>query len=241
MGKYVATKKYELDGVEMEMDTKSYVNGDDRTMVPVRFVAEALGCTVQWDNDTKTVTIYDRKKYFDTVDACAFDFAMHWNAMSIAVFKEIGAIIYQNDNGYYWDNIKCGKDKCVIWSIPEVRKGVAFIHSHSGGQHWSTKSMSKEDCDVSDDCKRPLYMVDSGGCLWVYDPSEEKPKQKLIREGAPKDARWMDIKASAELQREYFSVGYYSLDEYELGYKADFYNKLHMKGLNYLKEEAVIT
>lgn len=239
----VGTKEYELDGVEMKMDTESFVNTDDRTMVPARFVAEAMGFTVLWDNDTKTVTIYDRKKYFDTVDGCAFDFAMHWNAMSIATFKEIGAIIYQNDNGYYWDDIHTSKvdDKEISWSIPQVKKGVAFIHTHGGGEHWNTETMSKGDKDAAKDCKRALYMVDSGGCLWVYDPGEEKPKQKLVREGAPKDARWMDIKASAELQREYFSVGYYSLDEYELGYKADFFNKIHMKGLNYLKEEAVIT
>ncbi|HOL83542.1 MAG TPA: copper amine oxidase N-terminal domain-containing protein [Caldisericia bacterium] len=28
-----------------------------RTMLPVRFVAENLGCKVDWDQDTKTVTI----------------------------------------------------------------------------------------------------------------------------------------------------------------------------------------
>ena len=31
------------------------VNG--RTMLPLRAVAEALQCNVQWDNSTKTVTI----------------------------------------------------------------------------------------------------------------------------------------------------------------------------------------
>lgn len=237
----IGSKRYELDGVEMGMDTKAFVNGDDRTMIPARFVAEAMGFTVLWDDDTKTVTIYDRKKYFETMDDCAFDWAMHWNAMSIALFKEMGAIIYKDDNGYYWDDIKISTvdDKELSWNLPKVRKGVAFIHSHGGGEHWSTKSMSKGDFDSAKDCKRPLYMVDSGGCLWVYDPSEDKPKQKLVKEGAPKDARWMDIKASAELQSAYFSVGYHSLDEYELGYKADFYNKLHMKGINYLKEGAV--
>ena len=40
-----------------------------RTMVPVRFVSEAMGCTVQWDKNTETVNIYtgsttqDAKKY----------------------------------------------------------------------------------------------------------------------------------------------------------------------------------
>ena len=30
---------------------------DDRTLVPVRAISEALGCTVGWDGDTRTVTI----------------------------------------------------------------------------------------------------------------------------------------------------------------------------------------
>ena len=30
---------------------------NDRTMVPVRFIAETLGCKVDWDNDTRTVII----------------------------------------------------------------------------------------------------------------------------------------------------------------------------------------
>lgn len=227
------------DGQITTMDVEPFLK-NSRTFVPLRFIAEAFGKVVEWNNDTQEVTVYNRKKYFETMDDCAFDWAMHWNAMSIALFKEMGAIIYKDDNGYYWDTVKISKtDKEVVWSIPEVRKGVAYIHSHCGGEHWSTKSMSKGDRDSAKDCKRPLYMVDSGGCLWVYDPSEDKPKQKLVREGAPKDARWMDIQASAELQSEYFSTGYHSLDEYELGYKADFYNKLHMKGLNYLKEGAV--
>ncbi|MGB9808516.1 MAG: stalk domain-containing protein [Caldanaerobacter sp.] len=31
------------------------ING--RTMLPLRFVAENLGCDVQWDGTTKTITI----------------------------------------------------------------------------------------------------------------------------------------------------------------------------------------
>ena len=235
----IGSKNVEVDGVELQMDTAPFLK-DSRTFVPIRFIAEGMGLKVDWDNDTQEVTVYNRKKYFETMDACAFDFAMHWNAMSIALFKELGAIIYKSDDGYYWDTVKISKtDKEVVWSIPEVRKGVAYIHSHCGGEHWSTKSMSREDRNSAEDCKRPLYMVDSGGCLWVYNPSDEKPAQKLVREGAPKDARWMDIKASADLQSEYFATGYHSLDEYELGYKADFYNKVHMKGLSYLTEGAI--
>jgi len=30
---------------------------NDRTMLPLRFVAESLGCTVDWNPDTRTITI----------------------------------------------------------------------------------------------------------------------------------------------------------------------------------------
>lgn len=232
----IGSKDIEVDGVALQMDTEPFLK-DSRTFVPIRFVAEGMGHNVEWLNDTREVIIYDRKKYFETVDACAVDWAIHWNTLSIAVFREMGGIIYKDDNGYYWDSVRMGKDKEVSWSIPQVRKGVAFIHSHGGGEHWTTKSMSREDFDFSKDCQRPLYMVDSGGCLWVYDPTQDKPKQKLVREGLPQDARFMDIDNT--LMKEYFSAGYHELKEYELGYKADYYNKLYLNGLNYHNERAV--
>ena len=234
----IGSKTVHKDGLELNMDVAPFLQ-DSRTYVPIRFVAEGLGYNVDWDEETKTVTIYGRKKYFETEDDAAFDWAMHWNAMSIALFKEMGSIIYKDDNGYYWDSVKIGADKEVVWSIPKVREGFAFIHSHGGGNHGNTKTMSSADFRTARDCKRPLYMVDSGGCLWIYDPDEDKPKQKLVREGAPKDARWMDITNSAKLQAEYFATGYHDLKVYEFGFQADFYNKLHMKGLSYLKERAV--
>ncbi|MBK5263064.1 MAG: copper amine oxidase N-terminal domain-containing protein [Peptostreptococcaceae bacterium] len=45
------------NGVLKFMDTKPVIVSS-RTMVPLRFVSEELGATVQWDNATKTVNIY---------------------------------------------------------------------------------------------------------------------------------------------------------------------------------------
>lgn len=42
----------------LEMDVTPYVK-NGRTYVPVRFVAEAFGCNVGWDGDTRTVIIAD--------------------------------------------------------------------------------------------------------------------------------------------------------------------------------------
>lgn len=47
-----------LTDVYLDVPAKT-ING--RTMVPVRFIAESLGCTVNWDEKTKTVTITQNK------------------------------------------------------------------------------------------------------------------------------------------------------------------------------------
>mgnify|MGYP000208578497 CR=1 FL=1 len=47
-----------LDGKPVSFpDAKPYVNEDNRTMVPVRFVTEALGCNVKWEEADQLVII----------------------------------------------------------------------------------------------------------------------------------------------------------------------------------------
>ena len=45
-----------VDGKPVDTDVAPFVE-NDRTYVPVRFVAEALGAIVEWNDDTQTVTI----------------------------------------------------------------------------------------------------------------------------------------------------------------------------------------
>ncbi len=51
-----------VDGVEQKvfMDIASFIE-KDRTMLPIRFVAEALGFNVQWDNENRTVILIDKE------------------------------------------------------------------------------------------------------------------------------------------------------------------------------------
>ncbi|MBQ3110725.1 MAG: copper amine oxidase N-terminal domain-containing protein [Clostridia bacterium] len=44
------------NGEAITLDAPAEIT-NDRTMVPVRAISEAFGCTVNWDNDTKTVEI----------------------------------------------------------------------------------------------------------------------------------------------------------------------------------------
>lgn len=47
-----------LDGTEVTFpDAQPFVDVRDRTLVPIRFVSEAMGAKVDWENDTRTVVI----------------------------------------------------------------------------------------------------------------------------------------------------------------------------------------
>ncbi len=58
---WINKPKATVNNVPEWIDTKNHTVSpiivNDRTFVPLRFVAENLGCTVSWDNDTRTVTI----------------------------------------------------------------------------------------------------------------------------------------------------------------------------------------
>jgi len=53
---YIDSEVYTVNGVQKFMDVKPYIKAD-RTYVPVRFLSEALGADVAWDEATKTVTV----------------------------------------------------------------------------------------------------------------------------------------------------------------------------------------
>ena len=59
----IGSSAYTVDGEPRSMDTAPEVNSDWRTMVPVRFVAEALGCTVDYGVNAagSTTTVYISK------------------------------------------------------------------------------------------------------------------------------------------------------------------------------------
>ena len=48
--------KITVNGQQVEMDVEPFIY-EGRTLVPVRFVSEALGADVDWDNNTNTVVI----------------------------------------------------------------------------------------------------------------------------------------------------------------------------------------
>ena len=55
----IDSRDYKLNGKDMKMDSAPFIDGNDRTMLPVRVVANALGISdddIGWDNQTKTAS-----------------------------------------------------------------------------------------------------------------------------------------------------------------------------------------
>ena len=52
----IGNKEYYIDGKKRINDVAPEIV-NDRTMLPIRFIAEALNCSVEWINDTRTVKI----------------------------------------------------------------------------------------------------------------------------------------------------------------------------------------
>ena len=49
--------KIRLDGKEVVTDVSPFIDANGRTMVPVRFISEALAAKVDWDDNTRTVIV----------------------------------------------------------------------------------------------------------------------------------------------------------------------------------------
>ena len=57
----------------------SPIEKDGRTCVPVRFLAESLGLTVEWDDDAQCAVLYDRDALLESIDS-GFTTANRWLA-----------------------------------------------------------------------------------------------------------------------------------------------------------------
>src|SRR5665647_1095457 len=71
-----------IDGTEVDFpDTKPYIS-NSRTLVPVRFVVEQLDASIDWDNDTGTVSI---NKEEDSIELVIGSTEMVRNGVSSAM------------------------------------------------------------------------------------------------------------------------------------------------------------
>ncbi len=67
---YIGTDQAEIDGQRVQLDISSILM-NDRTMVPLRVIAETLGCTVDWVPENRTVLV--NRRSFDGTEKSVFD------------------------------------------------------------------------------------------------------------------------------------------------------------------------
>lgn len=119
-----------IDGVQISFDQQPIIR-DDRTLVPLRGVFEALGATVYWNNDTKSVTAY---KDDTTVELAIGSSTMYVNGqpkyLDVAgqiindrTMVPLRAISEAFEAIVYWDNdtrtVRVYSDKSTIPSDPD--------------------------------------------------------------------------------------------------------------------------
>lgn len=80
-----------INDVELEMDVAPIII-DDRTLVPVRAAMEGLGATVDWDSDTRTVTITEALTIIMSIDSTAVTI-LTYDGSEEAVEMDVAPII----------------------------------------------------------------------------------------------------------------------------------------------------
>ena len=203
------------DNEQIEMDVAPFLQ-NDRTFVPVRFIAEAFGYTVGWDEELQLVTITDEKqsqhkKYFDTIEACAIDFAMCYQPMSIATNREISAAICKDENGFYYGNVYLGVVDAVAIQrkIPNV---ISDIHTHgSAGGYKAYDEFSSSDKNSAKRNKVEVsFMASPLGNVKEYNTTTGKTR--IISYDTPYDLKeevkclkkYPNVTANKKFYKEYF-------------------------------------
>lgn len=54
---WIGKNNYTVDGIQKTMDVAPYYSNTGRTMIPMRFIIESLGCSIDWDGNTGTATV----------------------------------------------------------------------------------------------------------------------------------------------------------------------------------------
>lgn len=238
-------------------DKNAYVNGEQktldvipftkngRTLVPLRFIAEAFGFEVAWDDKTKEITITDgiiskHKSRFKTVDECAIDFAMCYNALSIGLEREISAVITEDKDGYYYTNVYIGTEDANVIQ----KKGVKYVSDiHTHGSAGGYKAFDKfSSSDIKSTIKRGAdsYLVSPYGNVQKYMVKEGK--SIIVSKDVPFDVDqyekiakvYPDVKNNIKYFKRYFGTlpnvdiedNKYTTQYLTWCNKADEYNKL---------------
>ena len=232
---------FEVNGENITNDVAPFEK-NDRTFLPIRFIAENMGMYVDYEEKSGIVTVSDVKTHFDTVDKCAVNFGMYANCASIAMYKELGAYVFEDENGYYWDGLEIGqKDRQELYIDSALaRKCKAILHTHGGtaggaaNNHFSTgdkKAAKKYD--------KPIYMCSPVGEQWCFTPNNTGGEVRKIciapidwkHEKFVTDLGYRNYETAKNDFLKYFGGRYKSIaDDFKFGYTLDFYNRMFLAG-----------
>jgi len=93
---WIDKKSALVNGATKELDVEPQII-NSRTMIPLRFVTENLGCNVQWDGDTKTITITYNKEGGGTTQGNTYDIGGKLVAQEEKVIGPSGGEIVLSD------------------------------------------------------------------------------------------------------------------------------------------------
>lgn len=241
----IGSKILKKDGQPIEMDVAPFTQ-DDRTFVPIRFVAENLGFTVGWDEEIHTVTITDEKpskhkSRFETIEECAIDFAMCYNPLSIGIGKEISAVITKDDGGYYYTNVYVGTETQNVIQKKGIEH-ISDIHTHGnakGYKAWDSFSSSDKKSSIRDGVDTFIaspfgtvkkYLVESGKTITVStDVPFDTSEYEMISKQYP------DVAKNIAYYKEYFGNVIPSIDAEDNKYTTE-YLKWKYDADKYVKE-----
>ena len=245
----LGNKKIINDGETKLIDVAPFVI-DDRTFVPIRFIAEEFGYNVDWDEKTETITISDNP-CFQNIDDLVYYWAMTYNPASIALHTEFGSSIYKSDKGYYYTKPDVNRDKenpfKIVASIDDNKRmsdRIAVIHSHcSIGYNEKTKmctsvgnKFSQDDVTFSKTYNCDNYVATPCGRLLKYDLASNK-SDIVISNNVPYDRRavkqiyenaWnKDVLKNIAIYKSWYSSNYKTCDP-----MVDYFNYLFANSLD---------
>ena len=163
---YIGTNHAIIDGKHKTLDVKSELIGD-RTMVPLRVIAETLDCTVDWLNEIRTVQI--NRKNEDGTEKSVWD-----RLMMSGMFTKSD----DQDSGYYGCAVlgnSFDTSKIPDWYVKQNRNKLQY----NADSYECEIRVEEFDAQTLAEIKNVLMIVYPNGYNIVYDLMMQSIKGEL--------------------------------------------------------------
>ena len=163
---YIGTNHAIIDGKHKTLDVKSELIGD-RTMVPLRVIAETLDCTVDWLNEIRTVQI--NRKNEDGTEKSVWD-----RLMMSSMFTKSD----DQDSGYYGCAVlgnSFDTSKIPDWYVKQNRNKLQY----NADSYECEIRVEEFDAKTLAEIKNVLMIVYPSGYNIVYDLMMQSIKGEL--------------------------------------------------------------